>query len=89
MRGAVFWGQALFGEEGLGSGHENDVVVPAWPGTAFEVVQAQAALEFSVVVLNAPADLGQADQIGDRGVGWEAGLPVFAWCFGADRTFGQ
>lgn len=46
----------------MGGGHEGDVVVPAGPGPAFEVVQAQAVLQFAVVVLDAPADLGQADQ---------------------------
>lgn len=51
----------MFGEEGLGGGHEGDVVMPARPGSSLEVVQAQAVLEFSVVVLDAPADLGQTD----------------------------
>jgi hypothetical protein len=45
---ADWWGQALFGEEGVGGGHEGDVVVSALSGTAFKVVQAQAALEFAV-----------------------------------------
>jgi hypothetical protein len=42
----ALWGQALFGEESVGGGHEGDVVVPARPGPALEVVQAQAVLEF-------------------------------------------
>lgn len=31
---ADWWGQALFGEEGVGGGHEGDVVVSALSGTA-------------------------------------------------------
>lgn len=40
------------------------------------MVQAQAVLEFAVVVLDAPAGLGQADQVGDRGVVRQVGQPV-------------
>ncbi|MCX5052134.1 MULTISPECIES: hypothetical protein [unclassified Streptomyces] len=32
--------------------------MPTGPGTALEVVQAEAVLEFPVVMLDAPADLG-------------------------------
>ncbi len=34
---------------------EGDVAVPAAEGTPFEVVDAEAGLEFAVVVLDAPA----------------------------------
>jgi arginase family enzyme len=43
-----------------------DVVVPSGPGAAFEVVEAEAVLEFAVVVFDAPADLRQAYELGDR-----------------------
>lgn len=66
----------MFGEEGVGGGHEGEVVVPARPGPTFELVQVQAVFEFAVVVLDAPADLGQPDQIGHRGVGLQVGQPV-------------
>lgn len=66
----------------MGGSHEGDVVVPAGPGPAFEVVQAQAVLEFAVVVLDAPADFGQTDQVGDRDVGRQAGQPVFGGSLG-------
>src|SRR3954453_11399247 len=42
------------GTEGRG-GDEGDVVVPALPGAACVVVQAEAGLDFAVVVLDAPA----------------------------------
>ena len=40
---------------------EGDVTMPAEVAAAFEVVQAEAVFEFAVVVLDAPADLGQPD----------------------------
>ncbi|GHB69911.1 hypothetical protein GCM10010377_70780 [Streptomyces viridiviolaceus] len=52
----------------MGGGHEGDVVVPTRSGPAFEVVQDQAVLELAIVVLNAPAGLGQTDQNDDRGI---------------------
>jgi hypothetical protein len=41
----------------LGEGGEGDVAVPAEVAAAFEVVQAEAGLEFAVVVFDPPADL--------------------------------
>jgi hypothetical protein len=52
-------------------GDQGGVVMPAVPGAAFEVVQAEGVFEFAVVVLDAPADLGQSHQFGDRDVGRE------------------
>ena len=40
-----FWVEPPEGEECLGGGDEGDVVVPAAPGAALEVVQSQGALE--------------------------------------------
>ena len=73
----------------MGGGHEGDVVVPARPGTPLEVVQAQAVLEVAVVVLDAPADLGRTDQVGDRGVGRQVGQPVIGRRLDAVRPFDQ
>ena len=42
---------------------ERDVVVPAWVGAAFEVIQAERVFELAVVMLDPPAQLGQADEI--------------------------
>jgi hypothetical protein len=57
-------------------GDQGDVAVPADPGPALEVVQAQAGLEFAVVVLDPPADFGVADQVDGVGVGGQARQPV-------------
>jgi hypothetical protein len=51
--------------------------------TSLEAVQAEAVLEFAVVVLNAPADLDKADQFSQRCSGGPAGQPVVGACFGA------
>jgi hypothetical protein len=45
------------------------VAVPADEGAAFEVVEAEAGLEFAVVMFDAPAAFGQVDQVAQRGVG--------------------
>jgi hypothetical protein len=51
-------GEPLGGDEEVGGGDEGDVAVPAGPGAAFEVVQAEAGLELAEVVFDAPAALG-------------------------------
>lgn len=56
-------------------GDEGDVVVPASPGAALEVGQAQDLLHFAVVVLDAPAQLCGAHEGGQRGVGGQVGQP--------------
>ena len=50
------------GAECLSQGGERDVAVPAEVASAFEVVQAETVFEFSVVVLDAPADLREPDE---------------------------
>jgi hypothetical protein len=71
-----FWVEPPEGEECLGGGDEGDVVVPAAPGAAFEVDQAEAVFEFAVVVLDAPAHLRPPHQVGDRGGGGQVAQPV-------------
>jgi len=56
----------------VGGGDEGGVVMPAEPGTAFEVVQAESGFEFAVVVLDAPPHFGQAHELSVRGVGGQA-----------------
>jgi hypothetical protein len=56
------WVGAEHGAEGLGEDGEGDVAVPADPGAALEVVQAQAGFQLAVVVPGPPSDLGQADE---------------------------
>ncbi|GHD76466.1 hypothetical protein GCM10010317_093080 [Streptomyces mirabilis] len=79
----------MFGEKGVGGGHEGDVVVPAGPRTPLDVVQAQAVFEFAVVVLDAPADLGQTDQVSHRSTRRQVGQPVIGGRLGAFGLFGK
>ena len=51
--------QAAAGQEGVGDGDAGEVVLQAAVGAPFIVVEAQALLELAVVVLDAPAQLGQ------------------------------
>src|SRR3954452_19677602 len=55
---------AFEGEEGVGDRDERDVVMPAAVGAAFEVIEAERVFEFAVVVLDAPAELAEPDQLG-------------------------
>ena len=71
-----FWVGPEHGAEGLGEGGEGDVAVPAGEGSAFEVGQAEAGFQLAVVVLDPPADLGQPDELGDRGVFGQVRQPV-------------
>ena len=57
-------------------GDQGDVVVPAAVGAAFEVVEAERVFELAVVVLDAPAKLGQAHERLEVGVLGEVGEPV-------------
>ncbi len=50
-------------------------MVPAGPCPALEVGQAQGLFHLAVVVLDAPAELGESDQGGQRGVGGQVGEP--------------
>ena len=65
------------------------MAVPAEVAAAFEVVQPEAVLELTVVVLDPPADLGDADQFTQRGVGGQGGQPVVGGLGGAGWSFGQ
>jgi hypothetical protein len=47
----------------VGGGDEGDVAVPAGPGAAFEVVEAESGFQFAVVVFDAPAGFAEADQV--------------------------
>ena len=64
-------------------------MVPAAPGAALEVVQAEAVLEFAVVVFDAPAHLGPPDQVGDWGGGGQVRYPVVRRSVLAVRPFHQ
>ena len=87
---ALRWRAPAFeGQEGVGDRDERDVVVPAAVAAALEVVEAEGVFELAVVVLDAPAQLGQPDQLGERGVGGQGGEPVVGRRLGAGGPFGQ
>ena len=71
------------------------MAVPAGVAAAFEVVEAESVFEFAVVVLDPPADLGQSDQLLERGVGRQVRQPVVGgfgfvgWPFGDEPAFRQ
>ena len=69
FRRTGFWVEALQGAEGVRGGHEGGVVMPALPGAAFVVVEAEAGLDFAVVVFDALAEFRPADQGAFRGLG--------------------
>lgn len=49
------------------------MVVEAPPPSAFVVAQSQFLLEFLIVSLDPPTQLGGVDQLGDRSVGRQGG----------------
>ena len=65
------------------------MAVPAGVGAAFEVVEAEAGFEFWVVVFDAPADLGQADEFGQGNVVVEVGEPVVGGFGGVVGPLGE
>src|SRR6202789_2804506 len=65
-------------EESVGGDAETGVVVEASPTSAFIVAQSQLLLEFLIIPLNPPAQLGGVDQFGDRRVGRQGGEPILA-----------
>lgn len=64
------WGEKRSAEreEAVCDGAEAGVVVEAAPGSPFEVVEAKLLLQFLVVALDAPAQLGGADEVLQRGL---------------------
>src|SRR5215469_11251231 len=77
---------APFGDqEAVGGDTERGMMVKSAPGTALEVIESQLLLEFKIVALDAPAQLGGPDQLLKRRGGREVGQPVLG---GFDAGFG-
>ena len=55
----------------MGGGDQSGVVIPAQPGAAFVVVQAELAFELLVVELDLPAQAGEPGEPFGFGVGGE------------------
>src|SRR3712207_8218181 len=71
--------ESFQGEEAVGDRDERDVVLPAGVGAALEVVKTERVFELAVVLLDAPAQLGQLDESPDWGVCGQVGQPVVGW----------
>lgn len=84
-----FWVQTLQGEKGVRGGDQGDVVLPAGSGSAFVVVQAEAGLDFAVVMFDAPAQSRPPHQgaLGRRGR--QVRQPVLDRLVGAGRPSGD
>ena len=52
-------------------------MVEASPPSAFVVTEADLLLEFLVIPLDAPAQLGLVDEVGERHILWQGREPVF------------
>lgn len=55
--------QAVFDEEQIREHRQRDMVMPAPPRTALEVVEAKFVLEFAVRMLNPPPSFGESNQL--------------------------
>src|SRR5665811_1516068 len=56
------WGEPLQGEEGMGAGDQSTVMMETLIAPALVVIQAEFALQLSVVELDHPAQPGQAGE---------------------------
>ena len=63
--------ETLEREEPVGGGDQSGVVIPAQPGAAFVVVQAELAFELLVVEFDPPAQAGEPGEPLGCGVGGE------------------
>ena len=72
----MIWVLPLQGQEPVDGGDQGGVVIPAEPGAAFVVVQAELAFELFVVELDLPPQSGQAGKPLGLGVGGEVREPV-------------
>jgi hypothetical protein len=61
--------EAAAGQEGVGDGDAGEVVVQPAVAAALVVIEAEALLEFAVVVFDAPAQLRELHEPLERGVG--------------------
>lgn len=61
-------GETMRGQEAIGGDAQGGVVMKAPPVSPFVVGQAKLLLEFPVIALDAPAHLGDEDQLIERGI---------------------
>src|SRR5258705_783765 len=63
--------------ESVGGDAQRGLVVEAPPSAPLEVAEPDLLLELLIVALDAPAQLGDIDQLADRDVMWKGREPVF------------
>src|SRR4249919_1510280 len=66
-------------QEPVGCDAQRGVVVEAAPSSSFEVAEADLLLEFLVIALDAPAQLGKVDQTTEGDAFGKGRKPVFGW----------
>ena len=69
-----FWiivGETMGGQKAIRRDAQGGMVMEAAPVAAFVMRQAELLLQFPIVALDAPAHLGNEDQLFQRGVGWQ------------------
>ena len=67
-------------EEGVSGDAQRGVMVKAAPAAALEMAEAKLLFEFLVIALDAPAQLGHAHQLLERGGGGQGTQEVFGRC---------
>ena len=53
------------------------MVMEAAPSTAFEMVEPELVLEFLIIALDTPAQLGEVDEFAEADIGWQRRQPIF------------
>ena len=62
-------------QESIGGDGQGRMMMKAAPTAPLVVAEADLLFEFEIVALDQPAQLGEIDQPGDRGVGGQGGQP--------------
>ena len=81
--------ETLGNEKAVGRDTQGGVVVEALPVPTLVMREAEFLLEFLIVPLDAPAHLGDTDQLLQRGFGRGCGEDVFCWLGLIFRPFDQ
>src|SRR5215467_11353398 len=86
---AVFFkARLLRAQEGIGDGHQADMMMPAQPLAAFVMVQPEFFFQFAIVLFDSPAGLGSADETAQsQRLSTKLGQPVLGGLLFARRPF--
>ena len=85
-----FKARLLGAEKGIGDSDQADVMMPTQPVAAFIMVQAEFFFQFAIVLFDAPAGLGSADETAQsQWLSTKLGQPVLGGLLLACRPFHQ